>query len=514
MRRSTPAVRGTLVPAHPIPCHQQERGIGNEVEQIVEPAMRIIASPTVQLGLDLQYPLLAPRISASSSSSVFTGDIIPPDLPVLALHVLLAPFALRPAFPVPDGGYVTARDYYEASAPPARPSTRNGPARRHRTGCPAETTVDRRVVPTFTMSSIGQGGAQLYSGSIATATPQTFTVASPPLELNGFGVDPSTSVRSCTADRPISTRLEPASRLRSFQHWFAHAAPSDLAQRARTVWQYQHVPPSSGPLATHHRRSPRSGCPQLHQAAATAQRRRSLTTSRYTTAPRGAQLGPEENRRCLQDLVGPPQLGDLLTQRLVLLGHLRTSPPDARRCRPPSGVSRSATSPASPIPNMPGHRGDRRPLRGVLRAHLGDHAHRTLTKLVGILADTSHNSDPPKIGSLRKRRDGSVHLSCITKSRAESRCERLQQFLLKFVCLVFFHSRSLVGGCAQGSSGLACFAARSVEVGLSLRGLCSFILCVVEPPSPQDVGLVVVVCVLQGYVDHFHDALQVLRSGE
>jgi hypothetical protein len=58
----------------------------------------------------------------------------------------------------------------------------------------------------------------------------------------------SPSVRPCTADRPISARLEPASRLRSFQHWFAHAAPSDLAQRARTVWQYQHGSPSRGRL--------------------------------------------------------------------------------------------------------------------------------------------------------------------------------------------------------------------------------------------------------------------------
>ena len=48
------------------------------------------------------------------------------------------------------------------------------------------------VVPTFTRSSVGQGGAQLYSGSIATVTPQAFTVASPPMELNGFGVDPTT----------------------------------------------------------------------------------------------------------------------------------------------------------------------------------------------------------------------------------------------------------------------------------------------------------------------------------
>jgi hypothetical protein len=46
------------------------------------------------------------------------------------------------------------------------------------------------MVPTFTTHSIGQGDAQLYSGSIATATPQTFTVASPPEQETGFGVDP------------------------------------------------------------------------------------------------------------------------------------------------------------------------------------------------------------------------------------------------------------------------------------------------------------------------------------
>ena len=53
------------------------------------------------------------------------------------------------------------------------------------------------MVPTFTRSSIGQGGAQLCSGSIATATPQAFTVASPPPELNGFGVEPTTGFVHC-----------------------------------------------------------------------------------------------------------------------------------------------------------------------------------------------------------------------------------------------------------------------------------------------------------------------------
>ena len=48
----------------------------------------------------------------------------------------------------------------------------------------------REMVPTFTTRSISQLGAQLYPGSIATPTPQAFSVASPPPELNGFGVRP------------------------------------------------------------------------------------------------------------------------------------------------------------------------------------------------------------------------------------------------------------------------------------------------------------------------------------
>ena len=37
--------------------------------------MRIITGPSVQLGLDLQYPALGPN-RADSSSSVFTGDLL------------------------------------------------------------------------------------------------------------------------------------------------------------------------------------------------------------------------------------------------------------------------------------------------------------------------------------------------------------------------------------------------------------------------------------------------------
>ena len=37
---------------------------------------------------------------------------------------------------------------------------------------------------------IDQLGTQLCPGSIATVTPQTFTMTSPPTRLAGFGVDP------------------------------------------------------------------------------------------------------------------------------------------------------------------------------------------------------------------------------------------------------------------------------------------------------------------------------------
>lgn len=69
------------------------------------------------------------------------------------------------------------------------------------------------MVPTFTMRSIDQLGARLYPGSIVTATPQTFTMTSPPTELNGFGVQPPSPAEAeddawCTAHRPASARLE------------------------------------------------------------------------------------------------------------------------------------------------------------------------------------------------------------------------------------------------------------------------------------------------------------------
>src|SRR5271165_640915 len=81
-----------LVTPHPSPADQEEGGIGSEIEQVIKPAMRIIAGPTVQLGLDLQYPALRQiqsvlklRITGIHRRGSWHSSILPADS--------LAPFA-------------------------------------------------------------------------------------------------------------------------------------------------------------------------------------------------------------------------------------------------------------------------------------------------------------------------------------------------------------------------------------------------------------------------------------
>jgi hypothetical protein len=104
-------------------------------------------------------------------------------------------------------------DYYETSAPPDghQPATdlpAAGPAAR-RVGRP-------QVVPTFTTESIKELGARLYPGSLAMATPQAFTMASPPDLKTGFGVDrtpPPGGRGHALRARPVSVRFEPGGTL-------------------------------------------------------------------------------------------------------------------------------------------------------------------------------------------------------------------------------------------------------------------------------------------------------------
>ena len=156
-----------LVAPHPSPRHQQERGIGHEIEQIIEPAIRIVGRPTVQLGLDLQYPafrleqgvLQSRRYSPATSRHC---SILPAGL--------LVPFAMHEAFP--------RSDYYETSAPPTALSRRRA-CPPGQAGRPSP-MGDRRRFPRSPHDRSARSTPSYYPDSIATATPQAFTMASPP----------------------------------------------------------------------------------------------------------------------------------------------------------------------------------------------------------------------------------------------------------------------------------------------------------------------------------------------
>jgi len=173
--------------------------------------------------------------------------------------------------------------------PRPRPSAGIGPARRRAGGPAGRAAADGSHVH---CASFGQVGAQLYPGSIAAPTPQAFSAASSPSARTGSGVDPPPRIRSRTASRPVSARLEPEAPLRGFSHWFTRVTPSDLASRTRAVWQYRPVPTLSR-LLPPSPAIPGSGCLQLHQTAATARRRSPFISARIHSASwRTQQLMP------------------------------------------------------------------------------------------------------------------------------------------------------------------------------------------------------------------------------
>ena len=94
------------------------------------------------------------------------------------------------------------------------------------------------MVPTFTFQPFGRVGAQLCPCNIATATPQTFTVASRPATSTGRGVTAhNIAVRVRVAARPRSARFEPLDSLEELSVAGSSRTPFCLACRNRTIWQ-------------------------------------------------------------------------------------------------------------------------------------------------------------------------------------------------------------------------------------------------------------------------------------
>src|SRR5262249_7196532 len=111
-------------------------------------------------------------------SSASAADLLPP----FAMYVPLA-----------------RADYYRGSATVGALSRRRACPPPPRRGGRHQTASHVHHHP------VDEQAAQLYPGSLATPTPQTFSVASPPGPLPGFGVATSFGGVRCT--RPISARL-------------------------------------------------------------------------------------------------------------------------------------------------------------------------------------------------------------------------------------------------------------------------------------------------------------------
>jgi hypothetical protein len=156
----------SLVAPHPNPGDQKERRVGDEVVKIIEPAMRILAGPTVQLGLNLPYPSLRPIQRELRFVGVHRRQ--PPGIPASSLPTCWSPS--------PCARLSRART---TTGPPPhpRPPVGNGPAHQPGRIPGGRATVSGSHVH---LESLDEGGARLYPDSIATVTPQTFTMASPP----------------------------------------------------------------------------------------------------------------------------------------------------------------------------------------------------------------------------------------------------------------------------------------------------------------------------------------------
>lgn len=140
------------------------------------------------------------------------------------------------------------------------------------------------MVPTFTKQSIGQVGAQLYPDSIATVTPQAFTVASPPLELDGFGVQQTLAEDE---EPPVHCRPAHIHQIRARLRDYGASNTGSPTQLHLLTLPAGHAPSgSTDTLRLRRGRLPPAppihdtSCPQLHRTAATVRRGRSLTLPR------------------------------------------------------------------------------------------------------------------------------------------------------------------------------------------------------------------------------------------
>src|SRR6266542_2802744 len=250
-----PGRAGSLVAPHPTPPNQQERRVAHEVEQIIEPASRIVGCPSVQLGLDPQYPRLRlfHRRRRPRRDGVHRR---PPGLPAPTLQACCRPSPCgrlsRPpsttAAPPPPKAHSRRR----TCPPPARQAGGKGSPER---------------VPTFPRQPRHAYAADLRRGLLAA-----------PVQRRRSRVARCSRVRALLPGPypPGWSRFWPYGGLPTGS---ALLTPSRLASRTQAIWQCWPGPSLSG-LLPPSPAPPGSGCPQLQRPAATGRRRSPFTSAR------------------------------------------------------------------------------------------------------------------------------------------------------------------------------------------------------------------------------------------
>jgi hypothetical protein len=229
------------------------------------PCRRAMTVPSVQLGLDPQYP--RPGLFRRGPRRVGIHRR-PPGMPAPQLRTRCRPSPC-PATAGTCGRLSRPRT---TTAAPSRPATNS---RRRACPPPAWTAGGEggpRTVPTFTINR-STGSVPSYSPAASPRVrrrPSPWPPGRPPQPASE---SPSHAAgRTCAAARPRSARFRAGFSLAGVPPLVpAIRAPSRLACRARAVWQCRPVPSLSG-LLPPSPAPPGLGCPQLHRAAATAQR--------------------------------------------------------------------------------------------------------------------------------------------------------------------------------------------------------------------------------------------------
>src|SRR5450631_887897 len=152
-----------LVDPHPVPGHDQEGRVINQIGEVIETTARISHRPSVQLLLHHKYPVLGlvevgPRIVGIHRRTPRSAPMLRTRWTPSPCDRLSRPRTTTGPPPHPCG--ISRR---QAFPPTIRLMAGEGTA---------------GMVPTFTIEPLDGVGAQLCPCNIATATPQAFTVAS------------------------------------------------------------------------------------------------------------------------------------------------------------------------------------------------------------------------------------------------------------------------------------------------------------------------------------------------